>query len=100
MTTFVSATLMEESPTRAIPIVTVGLALSTFFAISYAVCILGYLLFPGLPIAHAALSIPLPGFSLLSWETFFLGLAESFAWGWYIALVFGSLYNFFADRRL
>jgi len=23
---------------------------------------------------------------------------ESFAWGWYIALVFGSLYNFFAMR--
>jgi hypothetical protein len=35
---------------------------------------------------------------LLSWQTFLLGLAESYAWGWYIALVFGPLYNFFAAR--
>jgi hypothetical protein len=46
----------------------------------------------------AALAIFLPGFKLLSWPTFLLGLVESFAYGWYIALTFGPLYNFFAAR--
>jgi hypothetical protein len=49
-------------------------------------------------VQHGALAIFLPGFELLSWRSYFLGLAESFAWGWYIALVFGSLYNFFVRR--
>jgi hypothetical protein len=49
-------------------------------------------------VLHEALAIPLPGFRLDSWPRFFVGLAESFAWGWYIALVFGPLYNRFAAR--
>ena len=57
------------------------------------------LLFPSLPIDHSALSIFLPGFTLLSWPTFVLGLVESFGWGWYVALVFAPLYNFFATQR-
>jgi hypothetical protein len=83
---------------RTIPVFTLGMALSLFLAISYVVCVLGYLLFPSLPIEHSALAIFLPGFTLLSWKSFFLGLVESFAWGWYVTLVFGSLYNFFARR--
>ena len=82
-----------------IPVVTLGLALSAFFAVSYAICILGYLLLPQFPIQHAALSAVLPGFTLLSWPSFFLGLAESLLWGWYIALMFGAIYNFIARRR-
>lgn len=82
----------------AIPIVALGLSLSLFFVISYVICIAGYLLLPGFPVQHAALSIFLPGFELLSWQSYFLGLIESFVWGWYIALVFGSLYNFFSRR--
>ena len=40
----------------------------------------------------------LPGFAWLSWPSFFLGLIETFAYGWYVALVFGPFYNFFAGR--
>ena len=83
---------------HALPVLALGLSLSLFFGISFALCVLGYLLFPGLPVAHGALSIVLPGFTLLSWPSFFLGLAESVAWGWYIALIFGPLYNFFVGR--
>jgi hypothetical protein len=83
---------------RTIPVIVLGMSLSAFLAFSYLVCILGYLLFPSLPISHASLSIFLPGFELLSWGTFFLGLFESIAWAWYIALVFGSFFNFFAAR--
>jgi 2TM family of unknown function (DUF5676) len=74
------------------------MGLSLFLVISYTLCVLGYLILPGLPIEHSALSIFLPGFALLSWPSFLLGLCESFGWGWYFALVFGPLYNFFAAR--
>ena len=40
-------------------------------------------------------AILIPGFKLLSWQSYFLGLIESFAWGWYIAAVFAPLFNFF-----
>jgi len=40
----------------------------------------------------------LPGFTWINWGGFFLGLVEAFAYGWYVALVFGPLYNFFAGR--
>ena len=85
---------------RTIPVFALGMSLSLFFVISYLLCLLGYLVFPGLPINHAALSIFLPGFELpnLNLGMFLLGLVESFAYGWYIALVFGPLYNFFALR--
>ena len=81
-----------------IPVFAFGMALSWFFAVSYVICVLGYLLFPSLPINHAALTIFLPGFELLSWSTFCLGFIKTFVWGWYIALVFGPLYNFFVAR--
>jgi hypothetical protein len=83
---------------RTIPVFVLGMSLAVFLVISYALCIVGYLMVPGLPINHAALTIFLPGFELLSWSSFFLGLVESFAYGWYIALIFGPLYNFFVTR--
>jgi hypothetical protein len=89
----------SEPDVRTIPIVAFGLALSAFVVVSYVICILGYLLLPGLPIEHAAsLAMFFPGVTLLSWGSFFLGLVESILWGWYIALLFGWLYNFFLRR--
>ena len=78
-----------------ISVFVLGLSLSLFLTISYVLCIIGFLILPGLPIEHSALAIFLPGFALLSWKTFFLGAIESFAWGWYVALVFCPLFNFF-----
>jgi hypothetical protein len=95
--TDVPLTRLRESDARGIPIMTLGCALSAFFVLSYTICILGYL-FSGLPFDHAVLGIFLPGFTLLSWSSFFLGLIESFLWGWYIAAVFGALYNFCLRR--
>jgi hypothetical protein len=93
-----AAARLDAGAAGSIPIVTLGLSLSLVFVISYLICIAGYLLLPGFPVQHAALSIFLPGFELLSWRSFCLGMAESFVWGWYIAFVFGSLYNFFRRR--
>ena len=81
-----------------VPVVALGLSLSLFFVIFYVLCIIGYLVVPGLPIKHEALGIFLPGFELLSWSTFVLGLIESFIWGWFIALIFTPLFNYFSRR--
>ena len=40
----------------------------------------------------------LPGVTWISWTSFTLGLVETFAYGWYIALVFVPLYNFFRGQ--
>lgn len=89
---------VETNAYRRISVFALGMSLSLFLAISYVVCVLGYLLFPGLPIEHSALAVVLPGFTLLSVPTFLLGLIESLAWGWYVALVFAPIYNYFAAR--
>jgi hypothetical protein len=34
----------------------------------------------------------------LTWPSFVLGLIESSAYGWYVALIFCPLFNFFAAR--
>ena len=83
-----------------ISVFVLGLSLSLFLTISYVLCVIGYLVLPGLPIEHSALSIFLPGFTLISWHTFVLGAIESFAWGWYVALIFCPLFNFFAAREI
>ena len=82
----------------ALPVFALGWSLSAFFSISYVLCVLGYHILPQLPVVHGALSIFLPGFQFQSWPRFILGLVESLAWGWYIALIFGPLYNVFATR--
>ena len=96
--TFAAPARTGEGQMSTVNVVRLGLSLSAFFVISYVICIAGYLLLPGFPVQHASLSIFLPGFELLSWRSFFLGLIESFIWGWYIAVVFAPLYNFFGRR--
>jgi hypothetical protein len=81
-----------------IPVLVLGLASSLFLAISFVLCVLGYLLFPSLPVPHGLLSLVLPGFVLLTWRSFLLGLIESLGWGWYVSLIFGPLYNYFVSR--
>jgi hypothetical protein len=44
------------------------------------------------------LSLVLPGFTLLTFNSFILGLVESFAWGWYVSVVFALLFNYFSHR--
>lgn len=93
------AGLAQAKVRQRIPVTVVGMALSSFLVASFVLCVVGYLLFPNLPITHSALSIFLPGFTLLNWTSFCLGLFESFAWGWYIAVGFGLLYNFFGSLK-
>ncbi len=89
-------------PSRArvasrIPVVALGMSIGLFLALTFVLCVLFDLWFPGLAMYQAWLTL-LPGFTWLTWPSFFLGLVESFAYGWYFALVFAPLYNFFAAR--
>jgi 2TM family of unknown function (DUF5676) len=99
MTTHQIGVATKQAHHEPLSIVVVGFSLSLFFVISYVLCLIGYLGFPGLPIYHAGLSIFLPGFELLTWQSFLLGLVESFAYGWYVAVILVPLYNFFIRWR-
>ncbi len=76
------------SPTAA------GQASGLFLAISYTLCVGCCLLFPEHKL-YLGWQKWLPGFTWLSWPSFFLGLLESYAYGWYFALIWVPLYNFF-----
>jgi hypothetical protein len=93
-----SGVALPAAGNRLIPVFALGSSLAVFFMISYALCVLFYLWFPEAASGHAVLTLFLPGFKLLTWQSFLLGLVESFAYGWYIALVFGPIYNFCVAR--
>lgn len=81
-----------------ISLVAVGHASSLFLAITFSLCVAFDLLFPEHAMYQAWQAL-LPGFEWLSWQSFFLGLIESYGYGWYFALVWVPLYNVFAARR-
>lgn len=90
--------LSTGSTTRRLPLVPLGLSLSTFLVISYVLCVLLGLIWPDAGLHRPWLQF-LPGFSWLTWPSFLLGLAEVAAYGWYTALIFAPLFNLFVARR-
>lgn len=92
-----SGTPLPARSTSRVPVMALGLSLGTFLAVTYLLCVLFDLWFPGLAMSPAWAPL-LPGFTWLTWPSFFLGLVEAFAYGWYVALVFAPLYNYFASR--
>ena len=74
----------------------VALAAGCFLAITYVFCVVYDLAF-GQRMYEVWLRL-LPGFTWITWPSFFLGLVESFAYGIYVGLVFTPLYNFFYSR--
>lgn len=80
-----------------IPITPFGLSLSLFFAISYVLCVLFGLFVSGSNLHHELFEL-LPGFTWLTWPSFFVGLIWSIAAAWYVALVFAPLFNYFATQ--
>lgn len=74
-----------------------GHASSLFLLMSFVICVVFDLIFP----EHAMYSVwlkLLPGFKWLSWQSFLLGAVESYAYGWYITLIWVPLYNFFGSK--
>lgn len=83
---------------HGILLMAVGHASSLFLAISFSLCVAFDLLFPEAAMYQVWLKL-LPGFEWLSWRSYFLGLAESYGYGWYFTLVWVPIYNFCAARR-
>jgi len=92
-----SGTALPVQPAARVHVIALGMSLGLFLAFTFTICVAFDLLFPGQAMYQTWLRL-LPGFTWISWPSFFLGLIESYAYGWYIALVFGPLYNFFAAR--
>ncbi len=75
----------------------VGNATSLFLAISFVLCV-GLSLIIARHLMAQSLQMWLPGFVWLTGPSFVLGLAESYAYGWFIAALWVPLYNAFAGR--
>lgn len=74
----------------------VGISMGLFLSVSYVICVAYDFLFEH-NMYEAWLKL-LPGFTWITWGSFFLGLIETFLYGVYFGLVFAPLYNFFHDR--
>jgi hypothetical protein len=86
------------STTRAaIPIRVLGISLSAFLALLFVLCVLLGLVAPGWGMHQPWLQF-FPGFVWLTPGSVLLGLAESVAYAWYVALVLGGLFNLVATR--
>lgn len=80
-----------------LPLMAFGIATCLFFAISFVLCV-GYdMVFPQYAM-HQAWAPLMPGFTWLNWRGFLVGLADSFAYGLYVTLIFVPLFNFFAVK--
>lgn len=85
--------ILDDSP--RIPITAFAFSLSAFLAVTYLLCFAVGFFVPDFG-SHALLQF----FPRFSWTEAGIhdGLIESLAYGWYVALVFGGLFNFFARR--
>jgi hypothetical protein len=86
--------------TTRLAIVPLGMSLASFLAITYVLCVLCVLfgVFVSERGMHLLFAQLLPGFTWITWPSFFLGLIWSVVLGWYVAVVFAPLFNFFAAR--
>ncbi|MFT6657426.1 DUF5676 family membrane protein [Maritalea sp.] len=80
-----------------IPIAALGWSLGIFLALTFAICVVFGLIFPNVTMYQAWLPL-LPWVTWISWASFAIGIIEAFAYGWFVALIFAPLFNFFAAR--
>jgi cytochrome c biogenesis protein CcdA len=81
----------------SIDLVALGNTASLFLAVTFTLCVVFDLVFPQLAMFEVWRKL-LPGFERISWKSYLLGLVESYGFGWYFALVWAPLYNYFAAR--
>ena len=74
-----------------------GHATSLLIAITFLICVAFDLVFPDHAMYEVWLKL-LPGFTWISWKSFFLGLVEAYLYGWFIALIWVPLYNYFGSK--
>lgn len=96
MTTFESTSTTQANPyTSKLSISSVGMSLGLFLAITFTFCVAFDLLFPAYAM-NSSWGALLPGFEWLSLASFIIGLIQTFLYGWYIAIVFVPIYNWFS----
>lgn len=77
---------------KSISLTAVGHATSLVLAISFTLCVGFDILFPQYAMYEVWQKL-LPGFKFISFGSFFLGLIETYAYGWYFALIWVPIYN-------
>lgn len=82
---------------QGLSLTAVGHATSLFLAITFVLCVCFDLMFPAHAMYQSWQNL-LPGFHWISWRSFFLGVIESYGYGWYATLIWVPLYNVFAAR--
>ncbi len=82
---------------RRLSLTAIGHATSLLFSISFVLCVGFDFIFPEQAMYQSWQKL-LPGFEWISWKSFLLGIIESYAYGWYVALIWTPLYNFFISR--
>lgn len=79
-------------------IIPVGHSLSLFLAITFTICVAWGLVTPMNMHMHGAWEPLLPGFHWITFPAFLIGLVEAYLYGWYTAVIFVPLYNFFSKK--
>ncbi len=82
----------------SISFLAVGHATSALLAISFTLCVVFDLLFPNYAM-YGSWQALVPGFEWLSWQSYFLGLIETYAYGWYFALIWVPIYNLVTSKN-
>lgn len=77
----------------------VAWTLAVFSAVVFTLDMLLGALLPNWWVMQKAWELLLPGFTFISWGTFFLGLVESFIGGFLTAVLLVPIYNYFAGRE-
>ncbi|KAA3628279.1 MAG: hypothetical protein DWQ09_09115 [Proteobacteria bacterium] len=75
----------------------VGQASSIFLLFTFLLCVGFDLLFPQWAMFESWRKL-LPGFEWISWRSVLVGAVEAYGYGWFFALIWVPLYNFFANR--
>jgi len=75
----------------------VGHATSLLFLISFVLCVGFDFIFPEHAMYQSWQKL-LPGFEWISWKSFLLGMIESYAYGWFVALIWTPIYNVAAGK--
>lgn len=91
-------TATEVHRTAHIPIQALGWSLGIFFAITFTICVLFDLAFPSQEMSSLWMQL-LPWVDRISLGSYLLGVAETLLYGWFVALIFGPLFNFLAKQN-
>ena len=92
------STTKGDETMRPLRIKTVIFTITTFGILTYIICIVSNLVFPQWEM-YKLWEILLPGFTWISWGSFFIGLIGLVGYGIYISAIFVPVYNYFGKIK-